>query len=140
MSRLPALTVALLLTAGCSLIPDRPATDPAVTAGWPEGPAYRRTAAAAPAPGDPVRAADAIGWRDAFTDARLQRAIETALANNRDLRIAVLNVAERRMWIIMSRSSSAISTLRASMCWRRNSRCRRPLRKWRGVSRQRDAR
>lgn len=94
MSRLPALTFALLLTAGCSLIPDRPATDAAVTAGWPEGPAYRHAAAAAPMPADPVLAADAIGWRDAFTDPRLQRAIETALANNRDLRIAVLNAAE----------------------------------------------
>jgi multidrug efflux system outer membrane protein len=94
MPRLPVLTVALLLTAGCSLIPDQPATDPAVTVGWPEGPAYRRTAAAAPAPANPVLAADAIGWRDVFTDPRLHRAIETALANNRDLRIAVLNAAE----------------------------------------------
>lgn len=92
MHRLPTLTLALLLTAGCSLIPDRPTTDPSVPGGWPEGPAYRRTAAA-PAPADPVRDADAIGWRDVFTDARLQRVIETALAGNRDLRVAVLNVA-----------------------------------------------
>ncbi|MBR0681537.1 efflux transporter outer membrane subunit [Roseomonas eburnea] len=92
MHRLPTLTLALLLTAGCSLIPDRPATDASVPGGWPDGPAYRRTAAA-PAPVDPVRDADAIGWRDVFTDARLHRAIEAALAGNRDLRIAVLNVA-----------------------------------------------
>ena len=93
MPRLPILTFALLLNAGCSLIPDRPATDASITAGWPEGPAYRR-AAAATAPVDPMRSADAIGWRDVFTDARLNRAIETAIANNRDLRIAVLNAAE----------------------------------------------
>ncbi|HWT08537.1 MAG TPA: efflux transporter outer membrane subunit [Roseomonas sp.] len=92
MHRIAPLSLALLLTAGCSLIPDRPATDPSIAATWPEGPAYRRTAASAPA--DPVRDADAIGWRDAFTDPRLQRAIETALANNRDLRVAVLNVAQ----------------------------------------------
>ena len=91
MHRIAPLSLALLLTAGCSLIPDRPATDPSIAGAWPEGPAYRRTAASAPA--DPVRDADAIGWRDAFTDPRLQRAIETALANNRDLRVAVLNVA-----------------------------------------------
>ena len=91
MTRLPALSLALLLTAGCSLIPDTPATSPGVPAAWPEGPAYRSTAAAAPA--DQGREADAIGWRDAFADPRLQRAIETALANNRDLRIAVQNVA-----------------------------------------------
>ena len=93
MHRLPTLTFALLLTAGCSLIPERPATDASIPAGWPEGAAYLRTSAAAPAPADPVRAADAIGWREVFTDARLTRAIETALANNRDLRIAVQNVA-----------------------------------------------
>jgi multidrug efflux system outer membrane protein len=93
MPRLPVLTFALLLNAGCSLIPDRPATDPTVTAGWPEGPAYRRSAATAPAPANPTLSADAIGWRDVFTDPRLNRAIETAIANNRDLRIAVLNAA-----------------------------------------------
>ena len=32
------------------------------------------------------------GWRQVFADPRLQRLIEIALANNRDLRIAALNV------------------------------------------------
>ncbi|MBR0648258.1 efflux transporter outer membrane subunit [Roseomonas terrae] len=93
MTRLPALSFAALLLAGCSLIPDRPSTDPTVQAAWPEGPAYRATAAPQSAPIDATLEADAIGWRDVFTDQRLQRAIETAIANNRDLRIAVLNVS-----------------------------------------------
>jgi len=33
-----------------------------------------------------------IGWRSMFNDARLQRLIELALKNNRDLRLAALNV------------------------------------------------
>nr|WP_315218210.1 efflux transporter outer membrane subunit [uncultured Duganella sp.] len=33
-----------------------------------------------------------LGWREMFTDARLRRLIELSLANNRDLRIATLNV------------------------------------------------
>ena len=33
-----------------------------------------------------------LGWRDFFTDAQLQQLIEQALANNRDLRVAALNV------------------------------------------------
>jgi multidrug efflux system outer membrane protein len=33
-----------------------------------------------------------IGWRDFFVDARLQQLIALALANNRDLRVAVLNI------------------------------------------------
>ena len=43
--------------------------------------------------GDPSITADQIGWRDFFTDPRLQHLIEIALENNRNLRIAVLNVA-----------------------------------------------
>jgi multidrug efflux system outer membrane protein len=41
-------------------------------------------------------AASDIGWRDFFTDARLQRLIEIALKNNRDLRVAALNVEASR--------------------------------------------
>jgi multidrug efflux system outer membrane protein len=33
-----------------------------------------------------------IGWRDFFVDTRLQQLIALALANNRDLRVAVLNI------------------------------------------------
>lgn len=40
----------------------------------------------------PGHAAD-IGWRTMFGDRRLQRLIEVALDNNRDLRLAALNVA-----------------------------------------------
>lgn len=35
-----------------------------------------------------------IDWRHMFSDARLQRLIEIALANNRDLRVAALNVEQ----------------------------------------------
>lgn len=37
-----------------------------------------------------------IGWRAFFKDVRLQALIETGLANNRDLRIAVLRIEEAR--------------------------------------------
>ncbi len=46
--------------------------------------AYRDSAQAKPAVD--------IGWRDFFADARLQRMIEIALKNNRDLRVSVLNM------------------------------------------------
>ena len=36
-----------------------------------------------------------VGWRDFFTDPLLQRLIEMSLANNRDLRVAALNVEPR---------------------------------------------
>ncbi|HYZ31401.1 MAG TPA: efflux transporter outer membrane subunit [Crenalkalicoccus sp.] len=90
MRSLPALSLAALLLAGCSLIPDyfRPAAP--IPAGWPEGPAYRQPPRAT---GNPNVTADMLGWRDVFRDPNLQRAIEVALANNRDLRVAALNVA-----------------------------------------------
>lgn len=84
MSRLPIslLSVALLL-GGCSLTPDyqRPASPSA--AQYPQGPAY-----AAQSPHTP-RVED---WRALFNDPALQQLIESALINNRDLRVAALNV------------------------------------------------
>jgi multidrug efflux system outer membrane protein len=56
-----------------------------VPATWPEG-----SASQAGAPGAPS-AAD-TKWREFFTDQRLQSVIEQALANNRDLRVAALNI------------------------------------------------
>lgn len=41
-------------------------------------------------------AAADIDWRDFFHDAQLQQLIDLALANNRDLRIAVLNIEQAR--------------------------------------------
>jgi outer membrane protein, multidrug efflux system len=41
-------------------------------------------------------AAASIGWKRYFADARLQQLIDLALANNRDLRVAVLNIEQAR--------------------------------------------
>ena len=46
--------------------------------------------------GGSARAAIDIGWREFFPDQRLQKLIETALANNRDLRTAALRIEEAR--------------------------------------------
>ena len=37
-----------------------------------------------------------VGWRNFFVDARLQGVVELALANNRDLRVAALNIERAR--------------------------------------------
>ena len=64
-------------------------------------PAYQRPAAPVPADfnGTPPQAGNGagtaaadIGWREFFTDPQLQQLIALALANNRDLRVAALNV------------------------------------------------
>ena len=83
-----AWAMALALT-GCSMAPtyQRPAAP--VPAALPQGASYP-----ALQPGD--GAVDAIGWHAFFTDARLQRVIAQALAQNRDLRASVANVAAAR--------------------------------------------
>jgi multidrug efflux system outer membrane protein len=86
-----ALTLIGALISGCSLMPEyqRPASP--ATAAWPTGPAYPGAAQQAAVP----HAAE-IAWRDFFSDARLRDVIALALANNRDLRVAVLNIEKAR--------------------------------------------
>ncbi|WP_321845694.1 efflux transporter outer membrane subunit [Paraburkholderia bannensis] len=93
---LSALAVAVVcLTSACTLEPHY--TQPAVpvSSAYPTGAAYdsQPTDGARSAQG--MAAAD-IGWRDFFKDPRLQKLIELALQNNRDLRVSVLKVAQAR--------------------------------------------
>jgi len=55
-------------------------------------------------PAEPASAA-ALDWRDMFGDLRLQRLIAAALENNRDLRIATLNVEAARAQFRVQRAS-----------------------------------
>jgi multidrug efflux system outer membrane protein len=84
-----ALLATVATLAGCSLIPDYHRPDAPVATAYPDGPAYRSGSGAS----DPRRFADSIGWRDFFTDPRLVALIDIGLKNNRDLRVAALNVA-----------------------------------------------
>jgi multidrug efflux system outer membrane protein len=84
----PLLAAALL--GGCaSLAPkyERPAAP--VPSAWPQGPAYPAATAGK------TDAAD-LAWRDMFIEPKLQAVVERALENNRDLRVAILNVQAAR--------------------------------------------
>jgi outer membrane protein, multidrug efflux system len=63
-------------------------------------PKYERpaapVAASFPATAATGEAAASIGWKRYFADARLQQLIDLALTNNRDLRVAVLNIEQAR--------------------------------------------
>jgi len=87
---LPRLTLlsAALWLAACSFVPtyERPAAPVATSF-----PAEAATGSASTAP-----AAFDIAWQDFFKDARLKRLIELSLQNNRDLRVAVLNIEQAR--------------------------------------------
>jgi multidrug efflux system outer membrane protein len=83
----PALALlAGLALAACTLEPAYLRPAPPVPAAFPTGPAYPA------ANGDGATA----GWREVYADPRLKAVVEQALANNRDLRIAVANIAASR--------------------------------------------
>jgi len=82
------LAATALVLAGCSFIPPYERPPAPVPATYPPEPA-----ATAASGGE---AAADIDWQRFFADPRLKRLIELALANNRDLRVAVLNIEQAR--------------------------------------------
>ena len=85
-----------LMAAGCaSMQPAYVRPDSAVPASWPVGDAYLRQSEAA---------LPAVTYRDIFRDPRLQKLIEQALVNNRDLMIAAANIAAAREQVRIQRA------------------------------------
>jgi multidrug efflux system outer membrane protein len=91
-SRISLALAAAILAGGCTMMPkyERPAS-PAPDA-WADGASPKAGPTQPPA----APAADALKWQDFFTDARLRSVIDLALANNRDLRVATLNIEKAR--------------------------------------------
>lgn len=89
------LLAAIPLLPGCTMIPKYERPKPPVPPEWNQ-PVVAGPPAGALAPEVP--------WRQFFTDPRLQQVIELALANNRDLRAAALNVERARAVYRIQRS------------------------------------
>ncbi len=83
---------------GCTMAPKYVRPVAPVPAEWPSGPAY------APVGPTNAPAVPDLGWREFFADEKLQQVIGMALTNNRDLRIAVLNVERARAMYGIARS------------------------------------
>lgn len=85
------LIIITFLPAGCTMAPEykRPASP--VPVEWPTGAAYQAAETTAGVP-----TAQELKWQEFFTDKKLQKIIETALNNNRDFRLAALNVERAR--------------------------------------------
>ncbi|KJH79468.1 AdeC/AdeK/OprM family multidrug efflux complex outer membrane factor [Stutzerimonas stutzeri] len=70
---------------GCSLIPEYQRPDAPMAASWPEGEAYEGAFSAS-------QGQQTLDWETFFRDPALRQLIGVALENNRDLRVAALNV------------------------------------------------
>jgi len=93
--RLPTLLClcagALFVFSGCTMAPTYTRPEAPIPHAWPSGPAYRAQTGA-PA----GQEATDIPWQTFFTDPHLQGLIKLALEQNRDLRIAALNIEKSR--------------------------------------------
>jgi outer membrane protein, multidrug efflux system len=92
---------ALLLLSGCATTMAPKYSQPAapVPAAWPAGPAYKTEAAKTAQ--KPL--AD-IPWQEFFVDPQLRKLIALALENNRDLRVALLNIERSQAQYQIQRS------------------------------------
>ena len=90
--RFTPLVLALALAGCVNLAPkyERPAAP--VAGSFPQLPA----AGGATLPTATTEAPASIAWQRFFADARLRQLIELSLANNRDLRVAILNIEQAR--------------------------------------------
>lgn len=100
------LCSALALAACTSMAPDHQRPAAPVPTQFPQASAAKPSASA-PAAAD-------IAWQDFFADARLQALIQAALANNRDLRVALLNVEQTRAQFQIRRAD-LLPTVNASV-------------------------
>ena len=94
MKRVAAI-LALMASACTSMQPAYVRPDSAIPASWPVGDAYLRQSEAA---------LPAVNYRDIFRDPRLQRLIEQALVNNRDLMVAAANIGAAREQVRIQRA------------------------------------
>lgn len=97
---LPVSVGAFFCLAGCStMAPTYKQPAAPVSSAWPEGPAYK-----AVQPGAGEKAVADIAWQEFFVDPQLRKLIELALDNNRDLRVAALNIERSRALYQIQRS------------------------------------
>jgi outer membrane protein, multidrug efflux system len=87
-----AMIPCVMLLSACSLMPDYLRPDMPIPKEWPESPAIEGKT---PEPVDKPAWGE-VAWKEFFTDAILQDLIQKALENNRDLRVAALNIEVAR--------------------------------------------
>lgn len=109
MVRAGAVGFILLLLSSCaSMAPKYTQPEAPVPSQWPAGPSYKEGSAR---PDEP-NVAD-ISWQEFFIDGKLQQLISLALQNNRDLRVAALNI-ERSQALYQVKRADLFPTVSAA--------------------------
>lgn len=89
------LMASTALSACASMAPDYERAALPIASSWPDGAAAGQTESAAD-----------LAWQEVYQDPRLQSVIQMALDQNRDLRVAVLNIEKARAQYRVQRASS----------------------------------
>ena len=84
------IVLSVTFLAGCTMAPAYKRPEPPVPASWPTGAAYKEAAE-----GEGLDAGE-IAWNEFYADEKMGQVIASALANNRDLRVAALNIEKAR--------------------------------------------
>jgi len=90
-TRVWSATLLAVVLGGCTMASSYTRPDMPMAVTWPSGEAYKTETAKA----DQKSLAE-VPWREFFVEPRLQKVIELALANNRDLRVAALTIEKTR--------------------------------------------
>ena len=94
------VVIILFALSGCATTAPRyTRPDASAPSEWPNGPAYKETKTGTGG----ARVAD-IAWQEFFADSQLKKVISLALENNRDLRLAALNIERSQALYQIQRS------------------------------------
>lgn len=109
-----AVVISILLTffiCSCTMAPKYTRPEAPIPSTWPKGDAYEDIENVSD-----VSKVVGLDWREFFTDTKLKQIIDMALQNNRDLRIAALNVEKARALYGIQRAE-LFPTLNAYGVW-----------------------
>jgi multidrug efflux system outer membrane protein len=87
----------IIFLTGCTLAPKYKRPEAPIPSSWPSGPAYKERLPS-------TLTANELKWEEFFTDDRLKEIIGMALHNNRDLRLATLNMERARAFYGIQRA------------------------------------
>ncbi|OPY77058.1 MAG: Outer membrane protein OprM precursor [Syntrophorhabdus sp. PtaU1.Bin058] len=92
------IILTVLFIGGCTMAPRYTRPPAPIPKAWPEGDAYKDIKTS-----DAPSAAE-LKWRDFISDKKLEKVIEMALENNRDFKLAALNVEKARAYYGIQRA------------------------------------